>query len=326
MTIGDVRRRSYTKGRILQGLRERFILVMALALVALTAQGATHTPLPVPRDTVLPMAVGGVTRVVLVVLENGDPDNASRQPFMKYLAQTGMVLTSYYAVAHPSQPNYVAMISGSTAGAMTDGDIRLPSTRKHLGNILGAGTWRVYAENYPALPGRCNLIKQGEGKDVWYVRRHVPFLSFADVQDGNCAGIVRLNTPTDDVGALKADIDSQHLPLFSMIIPNLEHDGHEPSNATRASAWLLANLKPLLENRKFTEGLVFILTFDEDDSARRSNGNRVFTVIWGNQVKIGLSRDVYDHEDLLATICALLGIVPPPFDEKGVRPIGGIWK
>jgi hypothetical protein len=305
---------------------ERFTLVVAMALVALTAQSATHTPLPVPRDPVLPLTAAGVTRVVLVVLENGDPDNASRQPFMKYLAQTGMVLTSYYAVAHPSQPNYVAMISGSTAGAMTDSAVRLPSTRKHLGNILPAGAWRVYAENYPALPGRCNLIKQGGGSDFQYVRRHVPFLSFADVQDGKCMGIVRLNTATDDVGALKADIDNQRLPAFSMIIPNLEHDGHEPSNATNASAWLMTNLKPLLENRKFTDGLVLILTYDEDDSARQANGNRVFTVLWGDHVKVGTSRDVYDHEDLLATICALLGVVPPPFDEKGVRPIGGIWK
>lgn len=307
-------------------LVKRLGVAAASVLVALVAQGASRTPLPIPRDAVLPFAVTGVSRVVLVVLENGDPGAASRQPFMKYLANTGMVLTSYYAVAHPSQPNYVAMISGSTAGALTDGNIRLPARRKHLGNILPDGTWRVYAENYPALAGRCNLIKQGNGADRSYVRRHVPFLSFADVQDGPCTGIVRLNTEKDDVGALKADISSRRLPAFSMIIPNLMHDGHAPSNLTNANAWLMANLMPLLQDRKFTEGTVFILTFDEDDSARASNGNRVYTVLWGDHVKVGTSRDVYDHEDLLATIAALLGVAPPPFDEKGVRPIGGIWK
>ena len=262
----------------------------------------------------------------MLVLENGDPEIASRQPFMKYLAQTGMVLSSYYGVAHPSQPNYVAMISGSPLGAMTDGNVRLSASRKHLGNILPNGMWRVYAENYPALAGRCNLVKQGAGADRLYVRRHVPFLSFADVQDGKCTGIVRLNIGKDDVGALRADIENQRLPPFSMIIPNLDHDGHAPSDLKSASSWLMVNLKPLLEDRRFTDGLVFILTFDEDDSARASNGNRVYTVLWGDHVKIGKSADVYDHEDLLATVCALLGIAPPPFDEKGVRPIGGIWK
>ena len=244
---------------------------------------------------------------------------------MKFLAQGGMVLTAYYAVAHPSQPNYVDLISGTTAGAMTDSNVRLPAGRKHLGNILPAGAWRVYAENYPALPDRCNLTRQGSGADGNYVRRHVPFLSFPDVQDGKCAEVVRLNTATDNVGALKADIASGHLPAFSMIVPNLEHDGHEPSNVTNASAWLMTNLKPLLADHKFTDGTVFILTFDEDDSAPAAR-NRVYTVLWGDHVKIGTSSDVYDHADLLATIAALLRVPPPPFDEKGVRPMGGIWK
>ena len=304
---------------------QRLTLALTLTLVGLPAQSATRTPLPVPRDAVVPFNAAGVKHVVVVLLENGDPDEAGQQPFMKELALTGMVLTSYYAVAHPSQPNYVAMISGTTAGAMTDGRIRLPATRKHLGNILPAGAWRVYAENYPAIPGRCNLERQGTGGDELYVRRHVPFLSFADVQDGKCAEIVRLNAGTDDVAALKADIASGHLPAFSMIIPNLQHDGHEPSNLTNASSWLMVNLKPLLTDKRFTDGTVLILTFDENDSST-VHGNRVFTVIWGDHVKIGTSRDVYDHEDLLATICALLGVAPPPFDEKGVRPIGGIWK
>jgi Phosphoesterase family len=301
------------------------VVAAAIALAAFALQGATRTPLPVPRKAVPPFAVAGVRRVVVVVLENGDAQDAARQPFMKFLAETGMMLNSYYAVAHPSQPNYVALISGSTEGAMTDGNIRLPSTRKHLGNILPAGSWRVYAEDYPALPDRCNLVKQGSGPDRLYVRRHVPFLSFADVQDGKCTELVRLNTATDAVGALRADIESQHMPLFSMIVPNLEHDGHEPSNLKKASEWLTANLEPLLLDRKFVDGLVFILLFDEDDS-RSSGRNRVYTAIWGDRVKNGASDDVYDHEDLLATICALLRITPPPFDEPGVRPIGGIWK
>jgi hypothetical protein len=307
-------------------MNERTRVVVAAVIAALAALGAQRTPLPVPRDPVVPFVGTGVARVALVVLENGDPESASRQPFMKYLADTGMVLTSYYAVAHPSQPNYVALISGSTAGAMTDGNIRLPKGRKHLGNILPGGTWRVYAENFPALAGRCNLVRQGTGTDGLYVRRHVPFLSFADVQDGPCTEIVRLNSGTDAVGALKADISNNRLPLFSMIIPNLEHDGHEPSNLTNANSWLMKNLMPLLQDRKFTDGLVLILTFDEDDSAKSSNHNRVFTAVWGDHVKIGTSSDVYDHEDLLATIAALLAVAPPPFDEKGVRPIGGIWK
>lgn len=299
--------------------------VASSVFAALLAQGATRTVLPDQRNSVLPFDAFGVKKVVVVVLENGDPVLASQQPFMKYLAKTGMVLTSYYGVAHPSQPNYVALISGSTGGAMTDDNVRLPA-RKHLGNILPDGAWKVYAENYPALAGRCNLAKRGSGSDRLYVRRHVPFLSFADVQDGPCTGVVRLNTATDDVGALKADIENRRMPPFSMIVPNLDHDGHEPSNVTNASSWLMVHLRPLLDDPRFTDGLLFILTFDENDSSRSARGNRVYTVLWGAHVKGGTNADVYDHEDLLATICRLLAVSPPPFDEKGVRAIGGVWR
>ena len=124
-----------------------------------------------------------------------------------------------------------------------------------------------------------------------------------------------------DAGAF---LGVKHLVAQLKFAAAVDHDGHEPSNLTNASSWLTAHLKPLLEDRRFTDGLVLILTFDEDDSA--TNRNRVYTVIWGDHVKIGTSSDVYDHEDLLATISALLGVEPPPFDEKDVRPIGGVWK
>ena len=93
----------------------------------------------------------------------------------------------------------------------------------------------------------------------------------------------------------------------------------------RSAPRLNANIAPLLADPAFTKDTVFILTFDEDDTVNAKN-NRVFTVLWGDHVQHGTRDDVYDHEDLLATIAALLGVAPPPFDETGVRPIGGIWK
>lgn len=300
---------------------DRRLAVLAL-VVAVNAGCATLTPLPGPRNQVPPLAVTGVRRVALIILENGNPELAANQPFMKLLASKGTVLTRYFAVAHPSQPNYVAMISGSTAGAMTDNPITLH--RPHIGQTLGS-RWRVYAEGYPALAGKCNLVKQDGIKPNTYVRRHVPFLSFADVQTGDCSQIVRLDGPGRPLAALEDDIKAGTLPDFAMIIPNLLHDGHEPATLDDANAWLMANIKPLLENPAFTDGLVLVLTFDEDDS-KLAKRNRVFTVVWGDQVKNGTSNDVYDHEDLLATIAALLHVSPPPLDEPGARAIGGIWK
>src|SRR2546430_1860743 len=130
-------------------------LLPLLLIAGLSANCATLTPLPQARNPVPPFDAAGVRHVVLIILENGNPAKAAQQSFMKDRAAEGMLLTRYFAVAHPSQPNYVALISGSTAGALTDSPIALH--RPHLGRILG-DRWRVYADDYPALPGQCNLV------------------------------------------------------------------------------------------------------------------------------------------------------------------------
>jgi hypothetical protein len=299
-------------------IRKLFALV---ALLCIPCACAGLTPLNVKRKSVPALAVTGVKHVVLVILENGSPKTAAKQEFMKLLEENGTRLDQYFAVAHPSQPNYVALISGSAKDALTDGPIALD--RPHLGRILGK-RWKVYADGYPAVAGRCFLGKESGVHRKGYVRRHVPFLSFVDVQKSDCAQIVRLDTPSDPVAALRADIAGGALPDFALLIPDLTHDGHEPSDIPTANKWLMANIGPLLHDPKFTSGLVFILTFDEDDS-HGGTDNRVYTVISGDRVKTGVNTDVYDHYDLLATIAALLNVTPPPLDEPA-RPIGGIWK
>jgi hypothetical protein len=49
-----------------------------------------------------------------------NPGDALNQPFLRSLADSGAYLSNYYAVAHPSQPNYVALLSGSTDGVIGD--------------------------------------------------------------------------------------------------------------------------------------------------------------------------------------------------------------
>src|ERR1035437_5396801 len=94
------------------------------------------------------------TKLVLVVLENTTPgaiesqkDNQSSPlKFLRTLAKEGASLSDYHAIAHPSQPNYVAIISGSFAGVSGDSAVTLD--REHLGNRLTAKglSWKVYAQ------------------------------------------------------------------------------------------------------------------------------------------------------------------------------------
>ena len=57
--------------------------------------------------------------IVVVVMENhgySDVIGNPQAPFLNSLAQQGLSLTQSYAVTHPSEPNYLALFSGSTRG------------------------------------------------------------------------------------------------------------------------------------------------------------------------------------------------------------------
>ena len=58
------------------------------------------------------------TPVFLIVFENTDISDLSRDdaPYLNSLAREYAQATNYYAVARPSQPNYLALFSGSTHG------------------------------------------------------------------------------------------------------------------------------------------------------------------------------------------------------------------
>jgi len=303
-----------------------------IGVLSLFGRGTIPTPLPKPKNPVAPFVDPGVAHVVLIVLENEGPSEAEQQSFLIDRVNEGMLMTEYYAVAHPSQPNYVAMISGSIAG--TNGDLRRTLHRSHLGDLI-PNRWKVYAEDYPGSSGEC----ADATRDGAYVRRHVPFLSFACV---DCRGIVRLNSdastrrvgsapppPRDVVSVTKAlrdDIANGTLPAFALIIPNLEDDGHSPSNLANANDWLTRYFAPLLSDERFTKDTVFIVTFDEDEHVNADHPNRVYAVVWGDRVLHGTDGDVYDHEDLFLTIAALLHVAPlPETDEPDSRPISGIW-
>src|SRR5215212_7313065 len=63
-----------------------------------------------------PWAVATVKRIFVVILENTDAAVAERLPFISQLAAGGAILLNYHALTHPSQPNYIALASGSTQG------------------------------------------------------------------------------------------------------------------------------------------------------------------------------------------------------------------
>lgn len=260
------------------------VVVLILVLLTMPALGRTraiHHPSP------------PITHVFVVVLENTDAAVAEQQPFLARLIREGTYLRNYHGVAHPSQPNYIALVSGSTHGVSGDGPVRVDA--EHLGDLLDRRglTWKTYAEDYA---GSCDL----DAVDGLYARKHVPFLSFANIQNdhGRCSEhVVNANE-------LWADLASGSLPSFALYVPNQDNDGHD-TGVAYADRWLENTFGPLLEDPRFTEGTLFIVTFDEDASYAN---NRVATVLWGTRVRRGaVSGTRYDHYALLRTIEAIFG-------------------
>src|SRR3954463_4605161 len=64
--------------------------------------------------------------IVIVIEENEAPAailNSPDAPYINSLAAGGASFANFFAVAHPSQPNYLQIYSGANQGIAGDGDI-----------------------------------------------------------------------------------------------------------------------------------------------------------------------------------------------------------
>ena len=194
------------------------------------------------------------THVVVVVLENkargqvlGNPD----APAFNAFARQGAVLRAYRGVTHPSLPNYLALVSGSTHGITSDCTSCTVAGRS-LADTLEARklTWKAYAEGLP----RAGWTGPSRGR---YAKKHVPFLYFRRVLD-RPARLKRVVPLTQ----LARDRAAGRLPNFALVVPDLCHDMHDCSVAT-GDAWLKRFLPPLLK----LPGTAVFVVFDESDTA-----------------------------------------------------------
>jgi hypothetical protein len=94
--------------------------------------------------------------VVVVMLENEQRSSiigSRHAPYLNRLAARGANLTHSYGLTHPSQPNYLALFSGSTQGVTSDAcPQRFPKT-ENLGHQLRAAgfSFAGYAESLPKV-------------------------------------------------------------------------------------------------------------------------------------------------------------------------------
>ena len=281
-------------------------VAIAAAAGAVAAYGRDRVAPPVPH----------LGRVVVVIFENKGRDRvlgSADAPTFAKLARRGATLTNYRAVAHPSLPNYLALVSGSTQG-ITDDCTSCVVTGRSLADTLAAAgrTWKTYAEGLP----QAGFTGPFAGR---YAKKHDPFVYFRRV----AAAPKRLRRIVP-LTVFQKDLAAGTLPDYSLVVPDLCNDMHDCPVAT-GDRWLARFLAPLLGNPQLRGGAVFVV-FDESDDSDIGGGGIVPAIVAGPLVRAGASSAaVFDHYSLLRTIEDGWGL-PRLGQSARATPITGIWK
>jgi acid phosphatase len=232
--------------------------------------------------------------VVVVVLENQSADQVRALPYLSSLRAAGRELTALYAVARPSQPNYIALFSGGTQGVADNNSHDL--TGENLSTRLAASGYRMvsWAQSLPTRGFR--------GDAYPYLRKHNPAASFSTVPDDTIR-------PFSELPA-----DFSTLPAVSFIIPDMVHDMHDDSPA-HSDAWL-GTVLPGYVAWAVTHRSLLIVTFDEPDTGLGADVTLapILTILVGDGVRPSVSAQRLSLYSLLKYLLDSFGLPPLGLD------------
>ena len=306
----------------------------------------TGTPTQ-PAAGPLTKGTGTPGHVFIVNLENKGYESVwgtgSGAPYLSTtLRNQGVLLSQYYGIAHHSNPNYLAQISGQASNAMTRDDCPsyAPFTQTGVmspGQAEGSGC--VYPASVPTLPGQLTAAGKswkGYMEDMktpcrhpglgardasqnakvgdQYATRHNPFVYFEEITSSpDCTANVV------DFSKLAGDLKSvDTTPALAYITPNLCNDGHDdpcvdgsPGGLARADAWLVQQIPKILDSPAFKQDGMLVITFDESEGNTvgpsgipgGTAGGRIGALVLSPLTKGGTTSErLYNHFSLLATV------------------------
>jgi acid phosphatase len=273
--------------------RVRLFFVALLAVVHVPAADAGLLPRP--------------DHVVVVIEENRSfmqiMDTNNHDSFIHALAKRGTLFTRSYGVTHPSQPNYMALFSGSTHG-ITNNFCPLAFDSDNLATVLlDAGlSFASYAESLPEAGDMTCLSGV-------YARKHNPVVNW---QGSRLPG---------EINKRFADFpqDFSRLPTIAFVIPDMNNDMHDGSFAD-ADNWLKMHIAPYVDWAMKHNSLL-ILTWDED---HYQSNNRIATIMVGPMVQAGTSDQRINHYNVLRTLLDFYDLSPLGASSDA-EPIKGNW-
>ena len=274
-----------------------FTSTTALALLALACVSHLDAETPGP-DT---PNTSGIQHVIWIWFENKEISDlmGSSAPTFSSFANNNVNFANFYAVTHPSQPNYLRAFSGSTQGVSTNDHFSFPASADNLAKQLATAgkSWRVYVQDYP---GNCFDGDSffggidGPGVSGQYVRKHNPVISFESVRlnPAECANVQPLANFDPTVN-------------FSFVTPNMTNDMHD-GTIEQGDAFLQAFL-PLVTSSPDWAHTLLIVSFDEGTTTVNGGGH-IYTAAAAPWLSHATVATTYNHYSVLRTIEEIFGL------------------
>jgi hypothetical protein len=251
------------------------------------------------------LSVPQFDHIVVVFEENKSPMSVignAGAPYINYLAQNGAYLSESFGTSRPSQPNYIALFSGSTQGVTTNDNVNLGNVPNLGSQLIAAGKTLIgYSEGLPSV----GFTGATSGR---YARKHNPVVSFSNVPASS-------NRPYSDFPT-----NYSTLPNVSIVVPDLDDDSHDGTLA-ESDEWLQDNMSTYATWAKAHNSLL-IITYDEGDISDTTN--HIPTIFYGANVRTGSYANEINHFNVLRAIEDSEALAPLA-NAATAAPIDYVW-
>jgi hypothetical protein len=229
------------------------------------------------------------SKVAWAVMENHGYDQVKDLSSHQRLAKTGAIFTNYFAVVHPSGPNYRTLACGDSVVPTEILDAYAPSVASNIGSGFAINK----TTNVNHLVGTI-------------AARHNPYV------DAHCNTHLKQIYCEGDLTIM--DTNANHLYL----------GWDDENNAHSASLDIadknLNNLLDVLDTATWfntsSDGLYPLFMFVWDESLQGNDHNQVFCAFYGKGVKPGIYDKRYDHYSFNRTMTEIYQIPALGFGAK----------
>src|SRR4051812_37068449 len=269
-----------------------------------------------------------IRTVFLILMENesfSSIQGNTNAPYINHvLFSIGSHCEQYYAIGHPSLPNYLWLEAGTNFGIADDNppSANHQSTTNHLATLLNrAGiSWRTYQEN---ISGTYIPLTNSYP----YAPKHNPFVYFDDVtgtnNPRNAYGMAHIRPYTE----LARDLTNKTVAAYNFITPNLCNDMHDScapvsNQILQGDTWLSQEIPKIMNSSAYTNnGAIFIL-WDEGTGSATIPMIVLSPLAKGN----GYSNTIhYTHSSTLRTIQKIFGVTPLLRDAANATDLSDLF-